>query len=258
VHNPTRSGVFGQWRTAPRTQSRERTAKTLAAVGRRRRMMAPVNAGPRRQGPPEAAAASTSSPAPELPRQPRPVPKAAVVVPVKAFSRAKMRLAPVLGPEDRAALAREMAEHVLKAARPLSVVVVCDDKEVAEWAEDLGARALLEPGLGLNGAVNAAVTELDREGYERLVVAHSDLPRATRLAWLADVEGIALVPDRREDGTNAISLPAGAGFRFSYGPGSFLRHQTEARRTGLECTVIHDPELAWDVDFPADIVALRP
>ena len=45
-----------------------------------------------------------------------------------------MRLAPVLGPKARAALAREMAEHVLKAARPLPVVVVCDDEEVAEWA----------------------------------------------------------------------------------------------------------------------------
>lgn len=217
-----------------------------------------MNVGPRRQGPPEAAAAVTSGTGAAVPDAPRPVPKAAAVVPVKAFSRAKMRLAPVLGPEGRAALAREMAEHVLKAARPLSVVVVCDDEEVAEWAEDLGARAFREPGLGLNGAVNAAVTQLDQEGYQRLVVVHSDLPRATQLAWLADVEGIALVPDRREDGTNAISLPAGAGFRFSYGPGSFLRHQVEAHRTGLGYEVIHDPELAWDVDFPADIVALRP
>jgi 2-phospho-L-lactate guanylyltransferase len=184
------------------------------------------------------------------------VAKAAALVPVKAFSRAKMRLAPVLDPEARAALAKEMAEHVLKAAAPLPVVVVCDNQEVADWAKDLGAKALREPGLGLNGAVNAAVAELGREGYERLVVVHSDLPRASRLDWLADVDGIALVPDRREDGTNAISLPADAGFRFSYGPSSFARHQDEARRTGLKWTVIHDPELAWDVDFPADIVAL--
>jgi 2-phospho-L-lactate/phosphoenolpyruvate guanylyltransferase len=181
-----------------------------------------------------------------------------VLVPVKAFSRAKMRLAPVLGPVGRAALAKEMAEHVLKAATPLPVVVVCDDEEVANWAEDLGARALREPGAGLNGAVNAAVAQLAAEGYQRLVVVHSDLPRASRLAWLADVNGIALVPDRREDGTNAISLPADAGFHFSYGPGSFSRHKDEARRTGLDWTVIRDAELAWDVDFPADIVAPSP
>ena len=77
---------------------------------------------------------------------------AAVVVPVKAFSKAKMRLAPVLSPDERAELARRMAEHVLSASKPLPVVVVCDDVEVAAWAEKLGARALPEPGLGLNGA----------------------------------------------------------------------------------------------------------
>jgi len=183
---------------------------------------------------------------------------AAALMPVKAFSRAKMRLAPVLKPEARAALAREMAEHVAGAARPLPVVVVCDDAEVADWAANLGARPLLEPGLGLNGAVNAAVAQLNSEGYERLVVVHSDLPRASALAWLADIEGIGLVPDRREDGTNVISLPSDCGFRFSYGPGSFSRHREEAERTGLKWTVVHDDNLAWDVDFPADITALSP
>ncbi len=169
-----------------------------------------------------------------------------------------MRLAPVLGPEARAVLAREMAEHVVNAARPLPMVVVCDDEDVARWAEDLGARALREPGLGLNGAVNAAVAQLDGEGYERLVVVHSDLPRASQLAWLGELEGIALVPDRRDDGTNVISLPAGCGFHFSYGPGSFSRHRAEAEHSGLKWTVVRDPDLAWDVDVPADIAALSP
>ena len=90
---------------------------------------------------------------------------AAVLVPVKAFSKAKMRLASVLSPEQRAALARKMAEHVIRASKPLPVVVVCDDIEVADWAGRLGARALPEPGLGLNGAVNAAFAQLGSEGY---------------------------------------------------------------------------------------------
>ena len=185
-------------------------------------------------------------------------PKAAALVPVKAFYRAKMRLAPVLGAAGRAELARQMAAHVLKAAFPLPAIVVCDDEEVAIWAEDLGARALREPGLGLNGAVNAAVAQLAQEGYERLVVAHADLPRASHLASLAELDGIALVPDRHQEGTNVISLPTSCGFRFSYGPGSFARHRAEAQRTGHRWTVLHDPALAWDVDIPADIVALKP
>jgi 2-phospho-L-lactate/phosphoenolpyruvate guanylyltransferase len=222
-----------------------------------------MDAGPRQPAPPETAAAEAEAPFPE---EDHPAdlarlgarPLAAALMPVKAFSRAKMRLSPVLKPEARAALAREMAEHVVKAARPLPVVVVCDNAEVADWAANLGARSLREPGLGLNGAVNAAVEQLNREGYGRLVVVHSDLPRATALAWLAEIEGIALVPDRREDGTNVISLPADCGFRFSYGPGSFSRHREEAERTGLKWTVVRDANLAWDVDFPGDIAALSP
>lgn len=179
-----------------------------------------------------------------------------VVVPVKAFSHAKMRLAPVLGPDQRAALARKMAEHVLAAAAPLPVVVICDDEEVATWARSRGARPLPEPELGLNGAVNTAVAQLSEEGYSRLVIAHADLPLANDLPRFAVVQGIALVPDRREEGTNVISIPAGCGFRFAYGPGSFSRHQGEAARTGLPWRVIHDPGLAWDVDFPSDMAAI--
>lgn len=177
-------------------------------------------------------------------------------MPVKAFAHAKMRLAPVLAPAERAALARKMAEHVLIAARPLPVFVVCDDMEVSLWARTLGARAMLEPGLGLNGAVSAAFNQLGHEGYKQVVVAHADLPLATDLASLAEVEGITLVPDRHREGTNVISLPTGCSFHFAYGPGSFNRHQEQARRSGLPWRVIYDPGLAWDVDFPADMTAV--
>lgn len=188
----------------------------------------------------------------------RPGPTAAVVVPVKAFAKAKMRLSGVLSPQQRAELARNMAANVVGAGRPLPVAVVCDDPEVSDWAQSLGARALVEPGLGLNGAVAAAFALLGQEGYERIVIAHGDLPLAINLSWLADLEGIALVPDRREEGTNVISLPTGCGFRFAYGPGSFARHQQEARRTGLAWRAIHDPRLAWDVDLPIDMAPVAP
>ena len=180
--------------------------------------------------------------------------KAAVAVPVKAFAQAKMRLSTVLGPPERAALAAGMAERVLSAAKPLPVYVVCDDSGVASWAAAHGARVISTPGLGLNGAVTEAVTRLRTLGYDRVIVAHGDLPLATKLAWLAEAEGITLVPDRREDGTNVISVPSASGFRFAYGPGSLHRHMDEARRTGLDWRVVRDRQLGWDVDIPSDIV----
>jgi 2-phospho-L-lactate guanylyltransferase len=176
-----------------------------------------------------------------------------VLVPVKAFGRAKLRLADVLDAPARAALAREMADRVLTAAAPLPVAVVCDDDEVAAWATDRGARVLWRPGLGLNGAVADGVATLAGEGVDRVLVTHADLPLATDFEELLADDGIVLVPDRHEDGTNVISIPASCGFGFAYGPGSFPRHRAEAERLGLPLTIHRPPRLTWDVDVPADL-----
>lgn len=178
-----------------------------------------------------------------------------VLVPVKAFGRAKVRLAEVLDGPSRAALAREMADRVLTAAAPLPVAVVCDDDGVAAWAESRGARVLWRPGHGLNGAVNDAVTTLAGEGLDRVMVTHADLPLATGFDELLAGEdgGAVLVPDRHEDGTNVAVVPAASGFTFAYGPGSFPRHCAEAERLGLTLTVRRPPRLTWDVDVPADL-----
>lgn len=181
-----------------------------------------------------------------------------VLVPVKAFTQAKLRLAPALPPAQREALARYMAERVLEAAAPLPAAVVCDDAIVAAWARAHGALVLWTPGQGLNGAVETGVSRLAQSSVRRVTVAHADLPMATNLAWLGRFGGVTLVPDRRGDGTNVISIPASAGFRFSYGPGSFERHQAEAGRLGLGLRVVHEPSLAWDIDEPADLAALGP
>jgi 2-phospho-L-lactate/phosphoenolpyruvate guanylyltransferase len=177
----------------------------------------------------------------------------AVLVPVKAFSDAKVRLAAALTPADRAILARSMAERVVAAARGLPVAVVCDDREVATWARELGALVIWEPGQGLNRAVDGGVRRLHGLGVEHVTVAHADLPLATDLRWVGRFVGVTLVPDRQEDGTNVIGLPTGTEFVFSYGPGSFARHVAEAQQTGLPWRVVRAPLLAWDVDSPDDL-----
>ena len=69
-------------------------------------------------------------------------------------------------------------------------------------------------------------------------------------------DGVTLVPDRRDDGTNVLRLPAGSDFHFTYGPGSFRAHRAEATRLGLPVRVLRLPALAYDVDWPADVVEL--
>jgi 2-phospho-L-lactate guanylyltransferase len=177
----------------------------------------------------------------------------AVLVPVKAFGAAKARLAPVLDPSARAELARRLASRVVTAARGLPVTVACDDEEVASWAAAAGAAVAWSSGLDLNGAVQAAVASLADGGADRVVVAHGDLPDARDLTVVATGTGVVAVPDRRDDGTNVLVVPARCGFRFAYGPGSFVRHRREAVRVGLDFVVVRAPDLVRDIDGPADL-----
>ncbi|MHB1516856.1 MAG: 2-phospho-L-lactate guanylyltransferase [Acidimicrobiales bacterium] len=188
-------------------------------------------------------------PAPVLRVGPR-----AVLVPVKDFEQAKGRLGATMDERQRAELARSMAARVLAAARPLPVAVVCDDTTVASWARDRGALVIWEPGRGLNGAVEAGIALLRAGGVVQVTVAHADLPWASGLDRLGEESTVTLVPDRFGNGTNVISVPTSAGFRFSYGPGSFARHQLEAERIGLPVQVLNRPDLAWDIDVPEDVV----
>jgi len=184
-----------------------------------------------------------------------PLGREAVLVPVKAFGRAKGRLSGVLTEDGRRRLAMAMAEHVLEAARPLAVAVVCDDREVADWARRLGALVIWEPGRGLNGAVEAGVGHLATMGVERAIVAHADLPLPEGLGGIARFEGVTLVPDHRDDGTNVIGLPTRCSFRFSYGPGSFDRHRSACQSSGVDWRIVRHPELALDIDSPTDLWA---
>lgn len=183
-----------------------------------------------------------------------------MLIPVKAFSEAKLRLAPALSPGKRAQLARVMAERVIRAAGHLPVAVVCDDTAVADWARGLGALVVWAPERGLNHAVQDGVHHLERMGVARVTVAHADLPLADDLTWVSegDATGVTLISDRHGEGTTVIALPTGCGFVFSYGPGSFGRHVAEARRLGLAVRVERSDALSWDVDLPADLDAVAP
>jgi 2-phospho-L-lactate/phosphoenolpyruvate guanylyltransferase len=179
-----------------------------------------------------------------------------VLIPVKAFRQAKRRLWSSMPEAERVELVRAMATHVVSACAPLRVAVVCDDEEVARWASGHGAAVMWEPGQGLNGAVRAGVERLARAGVEWVTVAHGDLPRARGLGRLAPFEGVTLVPDRRDDGTNVLRVPTGCDFRFAYGPGSFRAHRAEAGRLGYPVRVLREPDLAYDVDWPDDVEEL--
>ena len=176
-----------------------------------------------------------------------------VVLPIRSFDHAKDRLASSLDPAQRAQLARTMAERVVAAAGSLPVVVVSSAPEVRAWCAELGLVGLDDPGT-LDAAVAAGRDHAATLGAHRVLVVHGDLPHARTLAPVADdPAAVVLVPCHRDDGTNVVSVPTDAPFRFAYGPGSFARHREEAERLGLPVQIVRDPDLAFDVDTPADL-----
>jgi len=185
-----------------------------------------------------------------------------VVVPVKAFDRAKERLAEALTPVERENLARQLATGVVEVVVQSSwpVLVVCDDDATATWAGALGAEVLVQTGSGLNAAATEARALL-RDRATRLAIVHADLARPAGLIALLRVSStnpeVVLVPDHRRDGTTVLVVPTDAAFTFGYGPGSFLRHCDEATRLGLGPRVIDDPSLGVDIDVPDDLAALE-
>lgn len=184
-----------------------------------------------------------------------------VLVPLKSFTMAKSRLGDSCSPAERADLSRWMAARVLTAAAPLECIVVCDDREVTEFAMEHGAAVHWTPGLDLNGALCSAVDSMHARGVDRVVIAAGDLPFAHDLgdpellgASPLGPEEVLVVGDRHRDGTNVLSFATTRPVTPSYGPGSLRRHVTQARRLGLAVREVHDEALAWDIDNPEDLL----
>lgn len=176
-----------------------------------------------------------------------------VLIPVKAFGLAKGRLSDALTEAERARLAQQMATHLVQAQENTIVAICCDDEGVSDWATSVGATTIWCPGTDLNGAVQHGLDQVRSAGYRSVAIAHSDLPLATSLHHLLDWAGVTIVPDRHRTGSNVMAIPASIDFRFSYGTNSFHRHVAEAVRHRKGLRIVHDPDLAWDVDSPDDL-----
>jgi 2-phospho-L-lactate guanylyltransferase len=188
--------------------------------------------------------------------------RGAIVIPVKAFDKAKERLATILSAKQRTDLARHTATRVIEVARSLeqfdTVYVVCDDEHTAHWANQLGTTVLIAPTPGLNAAVEHACA-IARQHHDWIVVCHADVADPAGLANLQQpaTGSVTLIADRHELGTNVVVLNSTDEFTFRFGPTSFARHQGEARQRQLTIDRRYDEGLALDLDTPSDIALLN-
>lgn len=189
-----------------------------------------------------------------------------LAIPVKDLVTAKQRLARVLTPEQRRALARAMLGDVLRAAREVGVDrlwVVTREPRTAALARALGAEPLGEDAnRGHTAAVAAAQAAATRVGARVFATIPGDVPCVTGAEIRALVEavagaaGVAFTPSRSGLGTNGAALAPADVMPLRFGEPSFEAHLAAARTRGLASRILHLPGLGLDVDGPADVRAL--
>jgi 2-phospho-L-lactate guanylyltransferase len=188
------------------------------------------------------------------------------VVPVKERVSAKERLAPMLRPETRQALALAMLEDVLAAltATPgiAGLLVVTVDPEAGRLAASYGAR-LIEVGArdGHTGAVTAAARLLAAEQRSGMLTLPGDIPLVTPaeigrlLAAHLPAPSFTIVPSHDERGSNAIACSPPDAVPLRFGENSFYPHLQAAEMAGIRPNVVHLSGIALDIDNPEDLVS---
>ncbi len=187
------------------------------------------------------------------------------IVPIKALTAAKTRLAAVLTPPERAALTVRVLRNVLAALDQPEItarVVISPDETVLDEARAAGAVALRQRDGGLNEGLEQARAWALAAGADAILVVLGDLPLLAQedVAALLDLaeypRSVVFAPDRHGAGTNALLLRPADAFPYAFGEGSLARHRAAAAAHGLVPRFYDAAGTALDLDTPADLAAL--
>ncbi|MEE4660035.1 MAG: 2-phospho-L-lactate guanylyltransferase [Halieaceae bacterium] len=192
------------------------------------------------------------------------------LLPLKDLVRAKTRLAGILAPFERRALAQAMVEDVLAVLSSHSALegtlLVSDDAGADLLARKYKVELLVESALpvtGLNQVLNAGCERLAMRGVEDVVIVHSDLPLLSSAAvstllsrYHARDKTVVISPDRLLQGTNVLVTSTRDHPEFRYGPDSCSYHRLAARERGYSVDIVLLPATGLDVDTPADLLDL--
>ncbi|HEX5937298.1 MAG TPA: 2-phospho-L-lactate guanylyltransferase [Actinomycetota bacterium] len=186
----------------------------------------------------------------------------AIALPVKSLGHAKSRLASILSPLERGAIALAMFEDVLDGTLAVDgweTWVVSSDESVLEIALGRGAMAIPEEGASLAAAIGQIETEAADKTLEALAILHADMPLVSADALRAAVHTlgpVVIAPSADERGTNLLLRRPPGAIPSRFGSDSYRRHLEGAAERGLPIAVVERDELAFDLDDPGDILTV--
>jgi 2-phospho-L-lactate/phosphoenolpyruvate guanylyltransferase len=188
----------------------------------------------------------------------------ALLLPVKDLRYAKQRLAPLLNPEERIALAQAMLADTIRAVRGVQradkIFVVTNYAPAMQAAEENGWELLREEQqISESVSVDAASRQCAERGVTSLLRLPLDVPlvQASDIDELLAMEcaapALAIVPSRDGTGTNAMLRTPPALFPSHFGTGSFAKHCAAAQRVHAQIVIRRNARLEMDVDDEADL-----
>ncbi len=187
-----------------------------------------------------------------------------ILIAAKQLELAKTRLAPVLPPGERQALAEAMFRDVLAAsvgaAAADHVAVVTSDAKLLAMARAAGALLIDEEfPRGLNVAIALATSALIAQGARTVCTVLSDIPLVAAedidavFAAMPPAGGVVLVPSRDFSGTNIICRSPADAVPTRFGRMSLVRHLDDCRTAGVPARVLRLARPALDLDVIADL-----
>jgi 2-phospho-L-lactate guanylyltransferase len=190
-----------------------------------------------------------------------------ILIPVKDLSCAKQRLAPLLTQPQRTELAWAMLEGTFDAVSRVAgvdaIAIVTSYAPAIALANFYGFEVIVETEqISESASVDFASSKLQSDGIKSVLRIPIDIPLITtedvETIIAADVEApcCVIVPSRDGTGTNALLRRPPTLFRSHFGPGSYEKHVSEARRMGARFAILEIPRIALDIDDPDDIEEL--
>jgi 2-phospho-L-lactate/phosphoenolpyruvate guanylyltransferase len=186
------------------------------------------------------------------------------IIPVKPLRRGKSRLSGVLSLEARTALNHYLLSNTLEILASVPEIeyslVVSRDPEALTVAREYGARTVQEQGSPqLNTALTRATMVALSHSVQGILIIPADLPLLTRddihevVSRGVNPPVVVITPDRHHQGTNALLISPPGLIQYEYGPGSFQRHCSQAKKAGARLEVCERGSVALDIDFPEDL-----
>lgn len=196
--------------------------------------------------------------------------RAIAVVPLRDLHTGKSRLRGEFSDVFVRKLIIVMAQRVINALAELTwfekILIISPDREILQYSWNTQCHMLQQQSLGLNDAIQQVCDSMQGFDVTDLCVIHADLPMVTsavlKNAFLPEMESeaqfsAAISPDRQHRGTTCLWLRPPHALSPEFGSNSFTLHVSQARRKGIPAKIIHLPELAFDLDTPADISEMQ-